>query len=345
MKYLSLFSGIGAYEVAIHKKYKDAICIGYSEIDDEAVKVYKNHFATHENLGDIKDIDSKCIFKQYIKYKGCDLVTAGELWQTKLLDDEHSISDDKSKIICYLLNILHVLVDLNPDLKIIIESNEYINTIWRDRITNSLCKTLNKKVNCNLIDSKNIVLQQRKRYYWTVHEIPIYNGNRIQNWSNVLEPVDTITNQYNLLAMSKIIDNNRKIYIDFYDTNNNCCSMKAKNIKNSPFFMFVLTKKKKQNRARFASHSDTGNKHTILYPYPIGNAKTIGTDDNILIDRRFNKDSNIFVIRYYSQQEMHLLFGFPCNYIVPDLYSMQIHNKLFGTSTIVPVISYILSFF
>ena len=54
MKYLSLFSGIGGFELGIGDK---AECIGFSEIDKYAIQIYLKHFPTHKNYGDITKID------------------------------------------------------------------------------------------------------------------------------------------------------------------------------------------------------------------------------------------------------------------------------------------------
>lgn len=66
MKYLSLFSGIGGFELGIqNSKYKDKLqCIGYSEVDKYAESIYKKHFPTrmaegrklHKALGDITKV-------------------------------------------------------------------------------------------------------------------------------------------------------------------------------------------------------------------------------------------------------------------------------------------------
>lgn len=93
MKYFSTFSGIGGFEIGIHNAYlKHALvgekpgekertqgrersvdesgvqlhtgdgsaplCVGYSEIDKYATKVYERHFPTHENYGDITKINA-----------------------------------------------------------------------------------------------------------------------------------------------------------------------------------------------------------------------------------------------------------------------------------------------
>jgi len=83
MKYLSLFSGIGGFELGIQQAYDNrpnirngntniqeymsdtseqsdrATCIGYSEIDKYAIATYQSHFPEHHNYGDITKINEQ----------------------------------------------------------------------------------------------------------------------------------------------------------------------------------------------------------------------------------------------------------------------------------------------
>ena len=58
MKYLSLFSGIGGFELGIQRSNKaDALqCVGYSEVDKYAENIYKKHYPNHPRLGDVTQI-------------------------------------------------------------------------------------------------------------------------------------------------------------------------------------------------------------------------------------------------------------------------------------------------
>ena len=90
MKYLSLFSGIGGFELGIQQAYENMdnrgitgaselavhgdkplsndsdgdgwrtnpVCIGFSEIDKYAIQIYQQHFPEHKNYGDIKTINA-----------------------------------------------------------------------------------------------------------------------------------------------------------------------------------------------------------------------------------------------------------------------------------------------
>lgn len=72
MKYLSLFSGIGGFELGIQKsKWNEKLeCIGYSEIDKYADSIYRRHFPKHTSLGDVTQIDPK-------ELENFDLLVAG----------------------------------------------------------------------------------------------------------------------------------------------------------------------------------------------------------------------------------------------------------------------------
>ena len=57
MKYLSLFSGIGGFELGMQNSSKDFECVGYAEIDKYAKNIYENHF-NHLDLGDVTQIEA-----------------------------------------------------------------------------------------------------------------------------------------------------------------------------------------------------------------------------------------------------------------------------------------------
>ena len=59
LKYLSLFSGIGGFELGIRKVFPNTECVGFSEIDPHAIKVYKHHFPNHRELGDVRKVNAK----------------------------------------------------------------------------------------------------------------------------------------------------------------------------------------------------------------------------------------------------------------------------------------------
>ena len=57
MRYLSLFSGIGGFELGLEDSSKDFECVGYAEIDKYAKNIYEKHF-DHLDLGDVTKIEA-----------------------------------------------------------------------------------------------------------------------------------------------------------------------------------------------------------------------------------------------------------------------------------------------
>ena len=57
MKYFSMFTGIGGFELGIKRAMPEAECIGYSEIDKYAIKIFEQHFPGIKNYGDATAIN------------------------------------------------------------------------------------------------------------------------------------------------------------------------------------------------------------------------------------------------------------------------------------------------
>lgn len=59
MKYFSMFSGIGGFELGIFRSdpsINKAQCVGFSEIDKHAIQIYRKHFKEHKYYGNARDI-------------------------------------------------------------------------------------------------------------------------------------------------------------------------------------------------------------------------------------------------------------------------------------------------
>ena len=56
IKYFSMFSGIGGFELGIQYSNKTMECVGFAEIDQYAASIYQRHFPDHFNWGDVTKI-------------------------------------------------------------------------------------------------------------------------------------------------------------------------------------------------------------------------------------------------------------------------------------------------
>lgn len=98
MRYFSLFSRIGGFELAMPKNWQ---CVGYSEIDKHAIQIYQKHFPTHKNFGDITKIDIDNL-------PDFDLLVGGSPCQDLSIakNDRKGLKGEKSKLFFKYLEIL-----------------------------------------------------------------------------------------------------------------------------------------------------------------------------------------------------------------------------------------------
>lgn len=59
MKYFSMFSGIGGFELGLANSSMDFECVGFSEVDIYAKAIYTNWFPDHEDWGDATEIKAE----------------------------------------------------------------------------------------------------------------------------------------------------------------------------------------------------------------------------------------------------------------------------------------------
>ncbi|KAJ3175649.1 hypothetical protein HDU85_001427 [Gaertneriomyces sp. JEL0708] len=160
IRYLSLFSGIGTGEYAIHKVFPDAICVGFSEIDPSAIKVYQKHFPTHVNLGDISKIDVSTIppYDLLIGGSCCQSFSAMRLNKKHLNKDFY---DERGQL---FFEFIRILKGTKP--KHVLFENVRMNRESQETISSAL------KMNPILLNAKDFSPQKRPRFYWCNWFVP-----------------------------------------------------------------------------------------------------------------------------------------------------------------------------
>lgn len=157
LKYLSLFSGIGGFEVGIQNVFPHAQCVGYSEIDPNAIKVYQEHFPHHTYLGPVQKVKGNY---------GVDLVVGGSPCQNfssaaSFQRHRHGLDGEKSKLFYEFLRVLKE----NQPCYFILENVSSMPEEDKEMISKKL------GVQPILINSISFSAQKRKRLYWT--NIPV----------------------------------------------------------------------------------------------------------------------------------------------------------------------------
>lgn len=152
MKYISLCSGIGGFELAIHRVFPHAVCLGYSEIDPRCLKIYQRHFPTHPPLGDVSKVEWQKIEKKV------DLVVAGFPCQdlSSIRFDGAGLAGEKSGL---FFEILRCLRETKPKY-FLIENVASMKHADRDRISAAL------GVEPVEINAAEFTGQHRRRLFW-----------------------------------------------------------------------------------------------------------------------------------------------------------------------------------
>ncbi len=97
MKYFSLFTGIGGLDYGLAEF---AECVGFSEIKKSSVLIYRKHYPTHNNYGDITSID-------YSKLPDFDILTGGFPCQSfSLAGLRKGFEDRRGKMIFFIHDLL-----------------------------------------------------------------------------------------------------------------------------------------------------------------------------------------------------------------------------------------------
>jgi DNA-cytosine methyltransferase len=345
MKYLSLFSGIGGFEVAIHRVFPDSECIGYSEIKPHAVKVYEQHFPGHKNLGDIREIKEEKI-REVVK-DGCDIIFGG--FPCKNLSSLASIKGgnlgldgNKSGLFYEMMKIIkYVNKILNKKVHVLFENNASMSNKNKTIITN-IIKDEYKNINMTVLNGSEFGVQCRKRLFWTDFVINKSDIICSQIWDDILDPVDknmNISDNY-LKCLNKSIHTkklNKKIL---------SVGKIQRNTGEYKFFVNTINDTYK-SRWQMSFHSDTCDDNSdIPYTYPIGKCRPITAsfgNHNVLIDRRNRTicQKDTFSVRMFSYTEMEKLFGYSEGYTLCLSHSKSKRRDVIGNSVIVPVIEYI----
>ena len=174
MKYLSTFTGVGGFELAIHNIIPNAKCVGYSEIDKFAIQTYEKNFPGHEglNFGDIErlvfDLDKKGNFivneARVRLLPDFDLLVGGSPCQDLSIAKakRKGLEGLKSRLLFAYLEIIRI----KKPKYFILENVASMSKANKDKISELI------GVECETINSDKWTPQKRRRNYWFNWESP-----------------------------------------------------------------------------------------------------------------------------------------------------------------------------
>lgn len=205
MKYLSTFTGIGGFELAIESEIPNAECVGYSEFDKDADATYLKNFPHHKglNLGDIErlvfDTDSKgnlVVNESRVKLlPDFDLLVGGPPCQDLSINkmNREGLAGKKSRLFYAFLAILRI----KKPKHFIMENVATMPKDAKETITKLISEAVGYEVTPMEICSSLVSAQQRPRIYWSSvkpelpepSQIQMYRGGvPVHAWSKSVRP-------------------------------------------------------------------------------------------------------------------------------------------------------------
>lgn len=154
MKYISLCSGLGGFEVALHRVFPNAECVGYCEIDEKCRRLYQHHFPIHPLLGngDLSKVD-------FTQCGDVDLVVGGFPCQDLSSFSPNKTLGLKGKKSSLFKHVVRCLQEVKPKY-FLIENVASMSREYRDEISAKL------GVQPIMLDAGSFTAQTRKRFFW-----------------------------------------------------------------------------------------------------------------------------------------------------------------------------------
>ena len=330
MKYLSLFSGIGGFEIGIQRVFPDAKCIGFSEVDKFAIQVYTHHFPDHANIGDITTVQEETVAALVRSAGGCDLIVGGFPCQNLssmargMHCNDQGLDGPKSGLFWKMLSVIQWVMAANPEevkLHILIENNASMRNANKQAITEHLQSLFPYEVFLTKLNGADFGIQRRRRLYWTTWQIVDIPVVREQTWDDVLLPLeecqssDRVSSTLLLNTGNTVFPNPNKHPTLIRKTDSGWAFEKDTGVNGI-------------SRWDKCYHSDTKNVNaSTMTRYKCMN--------KFLIDRR-----NSLIVRYWDPVEIERLFFIPDGW-VSTLCSKSRCYKLLGNTVITNVISYL----
>ena len=337
LRYISLFTGIGGFEVAIQTVFPNAECIAYSEVKKHALKVYTEHFPEHTNLGDVSSITKEQI-QDLVREKGCDLIVGGFPCTNltsfaNIKGNTEGLNGPKSGLFWKMCDIIEWVKEINPNIKLLAENNGSMKKEWKDIITEKFKELVGEDIKLNHVNSKSSWVQIRNRIYWT-------NIKYMETISNltlldILEPIEKMDKE---IRSEKFIECGNRIWKMKIDKEYNSVSL---SLKDDNYIMNNIKTVGGKSRWSCGMHSDTIMENNIEnYIYPIGKAKPITSGgggisfNHVILDRRVGNGK--IMARIFTDIEMERLFLFPDKYT--NYISKSGQMNVLGNTVIIYII-------
>ena len=194
MRYFSTFTGIGAFEQAVKNIGLGWECVGYSEIDPYAIKVFEKNHPGYRNHEDIRSIVGKLIGGFPSTCPDFDLLVGGSPCQDLSIAKKgrQGLKGSRSSLFWEFVRLL----ELKKPRYFLLENVASMKKEDRDTISRVL------GVEPVMINAALVTAQQRKRLFWC-------------NWK-VEQPEDKEIYLQDILEGAAITEAKKSYCIDYH---------------------------------------------------------------------------------------------------------------------------------
>jgi DNA (cytosine-5)-methyltransferase 1 len=183
-KILSLFSGIGGFELGLKMAKIPHEVVGYSEINPKSIEIYEKHFPRARNLGDVSNIDFNSIhYNMVVGGSPCtDISKIRKIWKVK--KSKKGLKGDQSSLFYRFVDAIRA----RPRTHFILENVVSMKKETRDKMTKALQKVSKRKVHLVLLNGLPMTGQARRRYFWTTWHVPEQKNLTPFDWRRRILP-------------------------------------------------------------------------------------------------------------------------------------------------------------
>jgi len=318
IRYVSLFSGIGAFEVAMRSVLPNAKCLAFAELLEWKRNIYKKHFPNHPEYDNVKNVPSIT----------ADLLVGGPSCKSKsnlAATSKSYLTEDKSMI---SLDLLLQVIKRGKYKDVIIENvpGSAASDATSDIIKNELKKYLHKEIYVNTFNACPLSGSSRKRTFFTTFPIVIEFPKTIKRFEFNLEPYADVKYGFNE-EISYITESKE---FNTYITERKIPKQYLHPFERKQQIIDFMNEREGFDRWSFGSDSNKNCSSALVTGggrYPSG----------IVVDRRGGDP----LVRMMTVGEGERLMGFPKNY----LKSVSVGKSFYalGDSIVVPMAEFMLA--
>ena len=182
-KVLSLFSGIGGFELGLQLAGVPHEVVGYSELNPRSIEIYEKHFPDAKCLGDVNGVDFNRV-RYNMVVGGSPCTDLSQIRRLNVDESKRGLRGDQSSLFYRFVDAIRT----RPRCHFVLENVATMTNANRDKMTEALCDASKRKVHFVCLNGSPWTGQARRRYFWTTWPVPEQTDLTPYPWMRHLLP-------------------------------------------------------------------------------------------------------------------------------------------------------------